>query len=498
MRKTFAFFSVALAVLVFGVVAKPVFFLWGVWQRDLAAGLEEPAVGVNDWSRLNANESREVIAAAGDSAALVEQLGELVRRAGKEGRRISISGARHSMGGHTLYPGGIVLDMRSFCGMELDEKERLLRVGSGACWAEVIPFLDERGWAVAVMQSNNDFTVGGSISVNCHGWQHDRPPMASTVASLRLLRADGTVVRCSRTENAELFSLVLGGYGLFGVILEVDLKVVPNEWYRSEVHRLAPRDYARVYEELVRTEGERIGMAYGRVSVAPDSFLEEAAITLLIRQPPLDDRGEAPRRTMKRADPGLLPRLVFRGSVGSDYGKNLRWQLEKWLGQNGRQLLSRNQIMNIPSTWFSNRDPKQTEILHEYFIPPRQLATFLERARPVLLRHRPDLLNITVRKVEADRDTFLRYAPEARFGLVMLFCQGLDEASEKAMGDLTRELIHIALACEGTYYLPYRPHATAEQFAAGYPMGRAFFELKKQYDPAGIFENRFSRQYGHP
>ena len=47
------------------------------------------------------------------------------------------------------------------------------------------------------------------------------------------MKADGIIVRCSRNENAELFSLALGGYGLFGVILDVDLQVVPNERYHS-------------------------------------------------------------------------------------------------------------------------------------------------------------------------------------------------------------------------------------------------------------------------
>ena len=83
-----------------------------------------------------------------------------------------------------------------------------------------------RGRSVAVMQSNNSFTVGGSLSVNCHGWQYGRAPIASTVESFRLMKADGSIVRCSREENAELFSLVLGGYGLFGIILNAELRVV--------------------------------------------------------------------------------------------------------------------------------------------------------------------------------------------------------------------------------------------------------------------------------
>src|SRR5207237_10295442 len=138
----------------------------------------------------------------------------------------------------TIYPGGIVINMLPFKGMTLDEHNDLLHVQAGAKWADVIPYLDQRGRSVEVMQSDNSFSVGGSLSVNCHGWQFGRPPIASTVESFRLMKADGAIVRCSRTENRELFSLVLGGYGLFGIILDADLRVVADEALRLEQYRL--------------------------------------------------------------------------------------------------------------------------------------------------------------------------------------------------------------------------------------------------------------------
>src|SRR5262249_53206696 len=151
---------------------------------------------------------------------------------------------KHSMGGHVICPDGIVLNMLPLARMELDAPNRLLRVGAGARWSAVIPYLDSHGFSPLVMQSNNDFSIGGPLSVNCHGWQVNQPPIASSVESLRVMRADGEVVRCTRGENTELFSLVLGGYGLFGIILEVELHVVPNERYRPEAEVVSTAQYA--------------------------------------------------------------------------------------------------------------------------------------------------------------------------------------------------------------------------------------------------------------
>ncbi len=60
----------------------------------------------------------------------------------------------------------------------------------------------------------------------------------------------------------------------------------------------------------------------------------------------------------------------------------------------------------------------------------------------------------------------------------------------------TQKLVDAALACEGTYYLPYRLHATPEQLRQGYPNSARFFALKKKYDPAALFQNRFYQRYG--
>src|SRR5262249_45290917 len=156
------------------------------------------------------------------------------------------------------------------------------------------------------------------------------------------LQADGTVVRCSREENRELFSLALGGYGLFGVILDVKLQVVPNRRY--SVHRsLIPADeYAATFErEVNRVPGA--GMVYGRLSVTAGNFPEEAILTVFREAPPAD----GPLPELSDIEYTRVRRAIFRGSVGSDYGKDLRWDAEKTLQDMlEHRFFSRNQLLN--------------------------------------------------------------------------------------------------------------------------------------------------------
>jgi len=478
-----------LALAAFLVV--PIGFIVVRWLREPAKLLPPPQPGQNDFSRLSPSHAERVIAVPSDPIAAERQIAELVMEAAKTGSHIAISGAQHSMGGHTLYPGGIVLDMTGFHTLMLNPEKTLLTAGAGARWSEIIPFLDHVGRSVAIMQSNNDFTVGGSVSVNCHGWQYGAPPIASSVESFRLVTAAGKTRRCSRQENPRLFALALGGYGLFGVILDVTLRIVPNEAYRARIYRTNAATYASDYEKFTREEPDA-GLAYGRLSIAPTSFLTDARIVLFKRVP-----GTAGKADTLESKESRLKEAIFRATVGSGFGKEIRWTLERLVGgENGRLDQSRNQILNDPSEWFANRNPDATEVLHEYFIPPDQLGAFFVQARTILLRANPDLLNITVRFVRADHDTALNYARMNVFGLVMLFHQGKSREAEARMQRLTRELIDAALNRGGTYYLPYRPHATLAQFAQSYPTAPQFFAEKRAFDPNEIFSNQFYLNYG--
>ncbi|MGH9888590.1 MAG: FAD-binding oxidoreductase, partial [bacterium] len=189
-------------------------------------------------------------------------------------------------------------------------------------------------------------------------------------------------------------------------------------------------------------------------------------------------------------------RLVFRGSLGSDAGKAFRWNLERVFGEKlGLERSSRNQLMSGSVALYVNRRQDRTDVLHEYFVPPSRLADFLARAREIVPRHGADLLNVTLRDVRRDDDTLLRYADQDMIALVFFFDQWRTPEAEAGMTALTRELIEACLSVGGHYYLPYRPHATVDQFLRAYPQAPAFFAAKRRYDPGELFQNQFYLRY---
>jgi len=306
------------------------------------------------------------------------------------------------------------------------------------------------------------------------------------------MKADGTIVRCSRRENAELFSLALGGYGLFGIILDVHLHIVPNERYRIE-QIVVPVDQAlATFEKQIKSKPD-VAMVYARLRIVPDNFLKAVIINVLYRNPSPD--GSLP----ELSEHGMvgLRRSMFRGSAGSDYGKQLRWEAETKLQPHLKNKhFLRNQLLNEGIEVFQNRAAESTDILHEYFVPREGVVSFVEELRRIIPAHQGDLLNVTVRYVDTDSDTFFRFAEKPVFALVMLFNQQTTAAGDAQMQVMTQEMIDAVLATGSRYYLPYRLHATLEQFRQAYPQADEFFELKRKYDPDELFHNQFYLKYG--
>ncbi|MCU1411494.1 MAG: class flavin-dependent oxidoreductase [Rhodoglobus sp.] len=139
---------------------------------------------------------------------------------------LGVRSGGHGISGRSTNDGGIVIDLGALNSIEvLDEAQRLVRIGPGATWGEVAAALDGRGWAL----SSGDYGgvgVGGlatAAGVGYLGREH-----GLTIDHLRaadVVLADGSVVRASAEENAELFWGLRGAGGQLGIVVSFEFEV---------------------------------------------------------------------------------------------------------------------------------------------------------------------------------------------------------------------------------------------------------------------------------
>jgi FAD/FMN-containing dehydrogenase len=421
----------------------------------------------------------------------------------ENGLKVTCAGQQHSMGGQTFTHGGVVLDLRDFNRITVDKEHKRINIQTGARWWQLQQLLDKQGLSVKSMQSINIFSVGGTLSVNAHGIDPMPGPIAPTVRSIRIMLSNGEVVKASPMENAELFRHALGGYGLFGVILDADLDIVDNEMYAREALYMDYKDFPKFYRAKIEGDPE-IGLAFGRLSVAPQSFLRETAVHTYKKT---QFEGTLPALEPARHD--VLDRFIINLSKTGGFGRWLRWTLEKYAephlhecvtrnqAQNQKEpcLVSRNEEMYDDMAYLKNR-LRDTDILQEYFVPYDRMPEFVDGLRATVERNHANLLNVTIRTVHQDTVTAIPYARQDMFGFVLYFNVRFNERDNEVLRRTTTDLIDVAEKAGGTFYLPYQLFYSREQLRLAYPGIDDFLAAKKKYDPIGLFSNKFYEKYG--
>lgn len=474
---------------------------------DLAPPATKPAVPEPSWAQrggeINDASCLSRTAIAGVIAVKSEaDVSRALAYARAHSLTVSPAGMKHSMGGQAFRKGGVVLDMRGSNAVKLDPAKRTVTVGAGARWHDIQNAIHPN-FAVKAMQSTDIFTVGGSVSVNAHGMDHQAGAVMDSVRSLRIMLADGRVVTASRTEEPELFAHAVGGYGLFGVILSAELDVVPNDIYRSERALIGYKDFPARFEAIA---GDRsIGLMYAHLSTAPGSLLDE---TLVYTYHKVDDAGLT-RAPLGEVASTKMRRLTINLSKRGSLWASLKWWTEKHLehrfesctvtraqamGQGEACLVSRNDPMHDSVAYLYNNLPRETDILHEYFVPREQLVPFIDGMRALFRSEHANLVNASIRAVNAEGNA-LTYAPGPAFSVVLYLNQSTDAKGNAAMAKLTSDLIDLTAKHGGRFFLPYQLHYTPQQLERAYPNIRAFFAEKRKWDPEGRFSNSWYARY---
>lgn len=132
---------------------------------------------------------------------------------------------------------GSTLDMRGLNRMlDFDPETGRLCAEAGVALGDIIATFLPRGWFPAVTPGTKFVTLGGMIAADVHGKNHHVDgSVGRFVDWIDIMVADGSLQRCSRTENPDLFDRTLGGMGLTGVIVRAAMRLrrVETGWIRQ-------------------------------------------------------------------------------------------------------------------------------------------------------------------------------------------------------------------------------------------------------------------------
>ncbi|MFZ1987538.1 MAG: FAD-dependent oxidoreductase [Minisyncoccia bacterium] len=409
----------------------------------------------------------------------------------KKNNHISIGGGRNSMGGQTASDRAVQIDMREYNKIiDFSTTTKEITVQAGIRWYEIQKYIDPYNLSVKIMQTYSNFTVGGSLSVNVHGRYVGLGPIVMSVKDFRIVLADGSIVNTSPTEHSDIFYSAIGGLGGIGVISDVTLELAENINVERSRVKIPTDTYADFFIKNVRSNPDVI---FHNGDMYPPDFENISAVSWSAtdKEPTTKDR------LIPKSKDYWLERVAWK--VMSEW-PNGRWIREHvfdpfiYRGENPVHTRNYEASYDIAELEPESRTTT-TYVLQEYFVPVERFDEWVPSMKRVFTDYDVNVLNVSIRHAKQDPGVILAWAPRESFAFVVYYKQGTDEASKKSVALWTRTMIDEVLSVGGTYYLPYQPLATDQQFHRAYPKATTYFEIKKKYDPTDKFTNNLWGQY---
>jgi FAD/FMN-containing dehydrogenase len=424
-----------------------------------------------------------------------------LHQARRRGLSVAMAGGRHAMGGQQFIDGGCVLDMRGLNRiLDFDRERGLVTVEAGATWPELmrgylsLQANDPAPRGIRQKQTGADqLTIGGALAANIHGRGLTCPPFSADVVSFHLVTATGDSIICSREREPELFSLVVGGYGLLGVVVTVTLQLVPRQKVERVVGLLSLPELMWAFETRIAE-----GYTFGDFQFATDprmaGFMSDGIFSCYR---PIDNETPIAEKQIRLSQQDWR-RLLYLAHVNKRQA--FREFTDFYLRSSGQVYWNDTHQLNIYLDDYHRALDRHlgvctpgTEMITELYVPRHRLVAFMAAVREDFRVHDVNFIYGTIRLIQRDQDAFLRWAKDDYACVIFNLHVDHDPAGLARSGEDFRRLIDRAIEQGGSYFLTYHRHARCDQLLTCYPEFPEFMRRKWHWDADGRFASDWSR-----
>ncbi|NHD18890.1 MULTISPECIES: D-arabinono-1,4-lactone oxidase [unclassified Actinopolyspora] len=368
--------------------------------------------------------------------------------------------------------GAVALDLSAWTGItDVDRGNGLVTARGGTPLHQLNAELDELGLALPNLGDIDGQTIAGAVSTGTHGTGARLGGLATLVRALELVRADGSVLRCSPEQHPDVFAAARVGLGALGLISTVTLRCVPAFSLAAEEHPLPLDEVLRNFDDHA-ADNDHFEFYWfphtARTLVKRNNRLPEATPT----RPLHPVRSWFEYRVLEnelfgavcrlgRRRPGLVPALN-------------RLCATSWSGRSYSDRAHR--------VFVTGREVRFVE--SEYAVPREHLPAVLNELRAAVRRlHHPVMFPVEVRVAAAD-DIWLSTAHERPTAYV-----AVHQFSGMPHREWFDTFERIARAADGRPHWGKMHGLSAAQLRESYPRFDDFLRVRRRLDPERVFGN---------
>jgi xylitol oxidase len=359
------------------------------------------------------------------------------------------------------------VSLKKLDSIDIDDKAKTVTVGAGIAYGKLAPVIDAKGYALHNLASLPHISVAGAIATGTHGSGIHNGNLATAVAALELVMADGQVHTLTRDKD-EHFAAAVVGLGAAGVVTRVTLNLLPT-------FQVAQSVYQNLSFEALKDHFDDIFGAGYSVSLFTDWQNHRASQVWVKRKVVANDLKDGANKW----EPEF-------------YGAKLA--KEKLHPIDGHPAESCTDQGGVPGPWYErlphfrmNFTPSSgRELQAEYFVPRNRGYEAIMAVEQLRDQITPHLFVTELRTIAAD-DLWMSMAYQRDSLAIHFTLKPETEAVNKLL-----PLIEAKLEPFGA-----RPHwgkifaIEPAKLQARYPRLKEFEALLAQYDPKGKFRNEF-------
>jgi alditol oxidase len=394
----------------------------------------------------------------------LEQVQELVRRSSK----LRVLGSRHSFNNVADSTEDLVSLAQMERVVKVDRERSQVTVDAGITYGQLCPELHREGYALHNMASLPHISVAGACATATHGSGDDNGNLATAVAAMELVTADGEVVVLSRERDGDQFQGAVVGLGGLGVVTKVTLDIGPAYAMQQEVYENLPvAQLEAAFDDIVSNaysvslftdwQNQRVNQVWLKRRVTNDTALAVA--------PTFFEALLAPSDRHPIVELSAEPCTAQMGILGPWYER-------------------------LPHFRIEGRPSSGEELQTEYFVPRQHAVAALRAVGQLHEQIAPLLMISEVRTIAADTLWMSPCYQQARVGIH--FTWKRDWPAVQQLLPLIEEQLAPFNARPHWGKLFTIPPARLQTLYEKLP---DFQNLLRSYDPQGKFRNAFLDTY---
>lgn len=360
-----------------------------------------------------------------------------------------------------------------------------IECAAGITLAAILEVTVPCGWFLPVLPGTGFVTLGGAIAADVHGKNHHHDGSFSQfVEDLRVMLADGSVLRCSRTEHSDLFHATAGGMGLTGVILaaRLRLRAVTSSFIDERV--IAAPNLESALDLLAQYEQSTYVVAWIDVNQGP----ARRGRALVMAGEHALTGGLVPSTRHPLTVPFNLPSGLLGRPLTSAFNSLYYWRGARH--SHARRVHYTQYFFPLDALRDWNRlYGKRGFMQHQCVIPPHSARAALGELLSAVTASGLVSPLAVLKGFGPGNHNCLSF-PQAGLTLTMDFPFSADALA------LFARLDAIVVAHGGRLYLAKDAAMSSATFRAGYPHWQRFQEIREQYGALGRFASLQSRRLG--